>query len=80
MTIYVENLSCEVCENDLQEVLEEYGLVEFCKIARDRDSGESKGFAFIEMPNETAGAKAIVGLNGSEFKGRSLILKEERLT
>jgi len=79
MTIHVGNLSCKVLENDLLGIIEEYGQVEVCKIIKDRDTGNPLGFAFIRMPDEAAGTKAIEELNGFEFEGRLMILKEIRL-
>ena len=77
MNIYVGNLSYKVRENDLQGVFEEYGQVDVCKIVKDRDTGRSKGFAFVEMPDDAA-AKAIEELNGAEFDGRTMVVKEAR--
>ena len=59
MNIYVGNLSYKVRENDLQGVIEEYGAVESCKIIKDRETGKSKGFAFVEMADDAAAAKVI---------------------
>ncbi len=78
MNIYIGNLSYKVRENDLQGVMEEYGKVEPCKIIKDRDTGKSKGFAFVEMADEVAAAKAIEELNGAEFVGRTMVVKEAR--
>ena len=75
MNIYVGNLSYKVRENDLQGILEEYGAVESCKVIKDRDTGRSKGFAFVEMADDAA-TKAIAELNGAEFDGRTMVLKE----
>ena len=78
MNIYVGNLSYKVRENDLQGVIEEYGQVESCKIIKDRETGKSKGFAFVEMADDVAAAKVIEELNGAEFDGRSMVVKEAR--
>jgi RNA recognition motif-containing protein len=78
MNIYVGNLSYKVRENDLQGVIEEYGAVESCKIIKDRETGKSKGFAFVEMSDDSAAAKVIEELNGAEFDGRSMVVKEAR--
>ena len=75
MNIYVGNLSYNVRERDLEGILSEYGAVESCKVIKDRDTGRSKGFAFVEMADEGA-QKAIEGLNGAEFDGRTMVLKE----
>ena len=76
MNIYVGNLSYNVRETDLQGVIEGYGQVESCKIIKDRDTGKSKGFAFVEITDDLAGAKIIEELNGAQFDGRSMVLKE----
>lgn len=78
MNIYVGNLSYKVKENDLQEVVEEYGKVDSCKIITDRETGRSKGFAFVEMSDDVAAAKVIEELNGAELDGRPLVIKEAR--
>ena len=78
MNIYVGNLSYNLHDNDLQQIFEEYGAVASAKIIQDRDSGRSKGFGFVEMPNDEEGGKAIEGLNGSEIDGRSLTVNEAR--
>lgn len=78
MNIYVGNLSYKVRENDLLGVMEEYGKVDSCKIIKDRETGKSKGFGFVEMPDDAAATKAIEELNGADFDGRQLVLKEAR--
>jgi len=77
MNIYVGNLSYRVREDDLQEVMAEYGEVVSCKIIKDRETNKSKGFAFVEMDDASA-AKAIEELNGAELDGRTMVLKEAR--
>ncbi|MDO9153267.1 MAG: RNA-binding protein [Paludibacter sp.] len=76
MNIYVGNLSYKVRESDLKEVIEEYGQVDSCKIIMDRDTRKSKGFAFVEMSDDAAAKKAISELNGAEFDGRAMVVKE----
>lgn len=71
-------LNYRVKEADLQQVIEEYGAVESVKIIKDRETGKSKGFAFIEMNNDAQAKQAIEELNGSEFEGRTMIVKEAR--
>ena len=78
MNIYVGNLSYKVRENDLQGVFEEYGQVDSCKVVKGRDTGKSKGFAFVEMADDAAANKAIEELNGAEFDGRTMVVKEAR--
>ena len=76
MNIYVGNLSYKVKENDLRAVMEEYGQVDSCKIITDRDTRKSKGFAFVEMADDAAARTAISELNGAEYDGRTMVLKE----
>jgi len=78
MNIYVGNLSYNLHDNDLQQIFEEYGAVASAKIIQDRDTGRSKGFGFVEMPNDSDGTKAIEGLNGAEIEGRNLTVNEAR--
>ena len=76
MNIYIGNLSYRVRESDLQQVLEEYGIVDSVKIIVDRDTKRSKGFAFAEMPNAAEAQKAIEELNQAEYEGRQMVVKE----
>ncbi|SHF93696.1 RNA recognition motif. (a.k.a. RRM, RBD, or RNP domain) [Bacteroides luti] len=78
MNIYVGNLNYRVREADLQQIMEDYGTVTSVKVIMDRETGKSKGFGFIEMPNDAEAAKAIAELNGAEFEGRALVVKEAR--
>lgn len=76
MNIYFGNLSYKVRENDLQGILAEYGEITSCKIIKDRETGRSKGFGFVEMPNDDEAAKVIEELNGAELDGRTMVVKE----
>ncbi|MDR4497249.1 MAG: RNA-binding protein [Candidatus Scalindua sp.] len=76
MKIYVGNLSYEVTEEDLREALEQFGQVESATIIKDKHSGQSKGFGFVEMASKAEGQSAIDGLNGKELKGRALKVNE----
>ncbi|HRG03575.1 MAG: RNA-binding protein [Paludibacteraceae bacterium] len=78
MNIYFGNLSYKVRENDLQGVVAEYGEVTSCKVIKDRETGKSKGFAFVEMTDDAAAKKAIEELNGAEFDGRAMVVKEAK--
>ncbi len=78
MKIYVGNLSYEVTEGDLQQAFEAFGHVDSASLIKDRDSGASKGFGFVEMPNDTEAKAAIEGLNGKDLKGRTLTVNEAR--
>lgn len=78
MNIYIGNLNYRVREEDLRQVLEEYGVVDSVKMIKDRETGKSKGFAFVEMPNNAEGQKAIEELNEAEYEGRQMVVKEAR--
>mgnify|MGYP001107232707 CR=1 FL=1 len=78
MNIYVGNLSYEVTEEDLRTSFESFGKVESANIIKDKYSGKSKGFGFIEMPSSEESKAAIEGLNGKELKGRNLNVNEAR--
>ena len=75
--IFVGNLSYQTTEGDLTDLFEQAGEVESATIIMDRDTGRSKGFAFVEMGGEGAD-KAIAQFNGTELKGRSLTVNEAR--
>lgn len=76
MNMYVGNLSYNVKESDLRQVMEEYGVVESVKLITDRETRRSKGFAFVEMPESSAASNAIKELNGAEYAGRPMVVKE----
>ncbi len=76
MNLYVGNLSYQVRENDLKEVMEDYGTVVSVKIIKDRETNRSKGFGFVELENDDAAKRVIAELNGSEYAGRPLVIKE----
>ncbi len=78
MNIYVGNLNYKVQENNLKELFEAYGTVDSVKIVQDKISGRSKGFGFIEMPNDSEAQSAIDNLNNSEFMGRKLVANQAR--
>ena len=78
MNIYVGNLSFEVSEEDVQAAFEAFGKVESVKVIKDKYSGASRGFGFVEMPSKDEGQAAISGLNGKELKGRALNVNEAR--
>jgi cold-inducible RNA-binding protein len=75
--IYVGNLSYQTTEADLTSLFEQAGQVDSVSIITDRDTGRSKGFAFVEMSGEDAD-KAIAQFNGAEVKGRALTVNEAR--
>ena len=78
MNIYVGNLSREVTEEDLQAAFETFGQVTSANVIKDRVSGESRGFGFVEMPAEEEAQSAIEGLNGQELKGETMNVNEAR--
>jgi len=78
MNIYVGNLSYEVTEKELKEAFEAFGQVETVNIIKDKYSGQSKGFGFVEMSAKGEADSAIDGLNGTELKGRTLKVNEAR--
>jgi RNA recognition motif-containing protein len=76
MNIYVGNLSWEVTEDELRQLFEQYGTVSSVKVIRDRETGRSKGFGFIEMTDDTEGQNALSSLYDFEFRERKLKLNE----
>lgn len=76
MNMYVGNLNYRVKEADLREVIEEYGTVASVKLILDRETRRSKGFAFVEMPNDDEAKNVIKELNGAEYEGRPMVVKE----
>jgi len=77
MNIYVGNLSYKASEDGLKQLFEQHGSVDSVRIITDRNSGRSKGFAFVEMNDEDA-EQAIEALNGQEYLGRNLSVNEAR--
>jgi RNA recognition motif-containing protein len=78
MNIYVGNLPWSLSDTDLQDLFSQYGEVTSATIISDRDTGRSKGFAFVEMPDQSSGSTAIESLNGSELDGRDIRVNEAR--
>ena len=78
MNIYVGNLSQETTEEDLRHAFEGFGQIASANIIKDKMSGRSRGFGFVEMPNKEEAQAAISGLNGKELKGRAIIVNEAR--
>ena len=78
MNIYIGNLSHDVSDDDLRQEFEAFGQVESCSVIKDRYSGESRGFGFVEMPDKAEAQAAMDGLNGKDLKGRNLIVNEAR--
>jgi len=78
MNIYVGNLSYDVSEENLRQAFEAFGQVSSATIIKDKYSGQSKGFGFVEMPSAEEARSAINQLNGKELKGRTLNVNEAR--
>ena len=76
MNMYIGNLSYNVRETDLRDVMEEFGTVDSVKLIIDRDTRRSKGFAFVEMPEDSEAQNAIRDLNGATSDGRQMVVKE----
>jgi RNA recognition motif-containing protein len=78
MNIYVGNLSREVTDEELRKEFEAFGKVESVNIIKDKYSGQSRGFGFVEMPAKAEGQSAISGLKGKVLKGRTIDVSEAR--
>ena len=78
MKIYVGNLPYRATEAELREAFESYGQVESARIIVDRNTGRSRGFGFVEMPEDSEAQNAIEKLNGSDMGGRTLKVNEAR--
>ena len=76
--IFVGNLSYQTTEQELEAAFANYGAVESAKVVRDRDTGQPRGFAFIEMTNKSEAIKAIQGLDGQDMNGRAIKVNEAR--
>ncbi len=76
-TIYVGNLSFDVTEDEVRLLFEEHGPVENVRIVTDRETGRSKGFALIEMPDDESASKAMQALHGASLAGRFLTVSAE---
>jgi RNA recognition motif-containing protein len=78
VNIYVSNLAYNATDDDLRQLFESYGEVDTIRIITDRDTGQSRGFGFVEMPDSAAAKAAIPGLQGKELGGRTLTVNEAR--
>ena len=78
MNIYVTNLTYTTTEEELRQLFEPYGIVESARIITDRDTGRSRGFGFVEMPDAAEAQEAIDGLHGTSVGGRTLTVTEAR--
>ena len=78
MNIFVGNLAFTTTEDDLAQLFEPFGTVSQARIATDRETGRSRGFGFVEMPDAIEAQAAIDGLNGTSLEGRPLTVNEAR--
>jgi RNA recognition motif-containing protein len=78
MNIFIGNLSYNVTEGDLRQAFETFGQVASATVIKDEQSGRSKGFGFVEMPEKAEAQSAIAALNGQAFKGRTITVNEAR--
>jgi len=78
MKLYVGGLAYSVSDKELEELFATQGKVVSAVVIKDRDSGQSKGFGFVEMDDNEAGQKAIKELNGKDVSGRSIVVNEAR--
>ncbi|MCC6287640.1 MAG: RNA-binding protein [Chitinophagaceae bacterium] len=76
MNLYVGNLSWTMTEDDLRTLFEQYGTVSSIKIVKDRETGRSKGFGFVEMENDTEAQNALSSLYDKEIQGRKIVINE----
>jgi len=75
MNIFVAKLNFKTRKEDLEATFARFGQVTSCKIVRDKDTGRSKGYGFVEMPNDTEANNAIADLNEKELDGRAIVVK-----
>jgi RNA recognition motif-containing protein len=78
MRIYVGNLTYSVTDDDLRDVFGEFGELAAAEVIKDKFSGQSKGFGFVDMPNRSEADAAIKALNETDYKGRKLTVNEAR--
>ena len=78
MEIFVGNLSYASTEDDLRQLFDAFGAVERVNIVTDRETGRSRGFGFVAMPNEDEARDAVEGLNGTQLQGRTLTINQAR--
>jgi RNA recognition motif-containing protein len=78
MNIYVSNIPFKLRDEELRGLFESYGEVSSARILKDRETRRSRGFGFVEMPDDGAGQNAIDGLNGRDIDGRALVVHEAK--
>lgn len=78
MNMYVSNLSFHTKDEELKTLFEQFGAVSSAKVISDRETGQSRGFGFVEMASDDEGKEAIKGLNGKEIEGRAMSVSVAR--
>jgi len=78
MNIFVGNLPYSLGEQELRAEFEAFGQVDSVRVIKDRETGKSKGFGFVEMPDQAAAQRAVASLNGKEIGGRKAVVNESR--
>ena len=78
MNLYLGNLNFDAKESEIEELFSQFGQVDSVKVIRDRYSGKSRGFAFVELESDEAGEKALEQLNDTEFLGRKILVNKAR--
>jgi len=78
MNIFVGNLASDVTDDDLRQAFGAYGQVSSASVIKDRDTGQSRGFGFVEMPNDEEARAAMTALNEKNLKGKNLRVSEAR--
>lgn len=76
--LFVGNMSFQTTEGELRSIFEPFGELTRVNVVTDRDTGQARGFGFVEMPNDDEATKAIAALNGKEVSGRALNVNEAR--
>jgi len=78
MKIFIKGLPLQVGESELREVFGDFGKVNSLRIIKDRETGKSRGFGFVEMPNETEAKEAIKSMNGGDYYGHRIMVTEAK--
>lgn len=78
MDIYIGNLSYRATEDELRQAFEAFGQVDGVQIVKDKTTGQSRGFAFVQMPQQSEAEAAIAGMHGVEFGGRTLTVNQAK--
>ena len=78
MKIFIKGLPIKVEESELKEVFGDFGYVKSIRIIKDRETGESRGFGFVEMPNDAEAKEAIANMNGGDYYGQRILVSEAK--